>query len=111
MQLSVNLIGYFQQRSVQVVLLSEYGISAVHTGHSPEPAVSRARMADDQGGVRARISRLRREPGFAVADHQVAHIYCKDPLLMSAVRDVLEKQPGVEAVFSGETRHAQRTGP
>ena len=33
---------------------------------------------------------------FAVADHQVAHIYLNDPSLEAAVRELLAHQPGVE---------------
>jgi hypothetical protein len=36
---------------------------------------------------------------FAVADHQVAHIYLNDASLEKPVRAVLEKTPGVEKVF------------
>ncbi len=102
-----DLIAYFQERSVQVVLLSEYGISAV------DQAIHPNRLFREQGWltIKEELGRELLDYGgsrvFAVADHQVAHIYCKDPLLMSAVRDLLEKQPGVEAVFSGETRHAE----
>jgi len=36
---------------------------------------------------------------FAVADHQVAHIYLNDRSLENSVRAVLEKIPGVETVL------------
>src|SRR5207253_6147567 len=40
---------------------------------------------------------------FAVADHQVAHIYVNDSSLEKAVRDLLEKQEGIEEILgSGE---------
>ena len=38
---------------------------------------------------------------FAVADHQVAHIYLNDRSIESAVRAVVEKQPGVARVLGG----------
>ena len=48
---------------------------------------------------------------FAVADHQVAHIYLNDPSLEKSVRDVLEKTSGVENVLgqSGKNRGAALT--
>jgi predicted AlkP superfamily pyrophosphatase or phosphodiesterase len=36
---------------------------------------------------------------FAVADHQVAHIYLNDAALEKSVRDVLERTSGVEKIF------------
>ena len=36
---------------------------------------------------------------FAVADHQVAHIYLNDPSLEKSVRDVLEQTSGVERIL------------
>src|SRR5690606_32286743 len=36
---------------------------------------------------------------FAVADHQVAHIYVRDPADIHMVRDLVAKQPGVEQVL------------
>ena len=41
---------------------------------------------------------------FAVADHQVAHVYCQDPSLQNAVRALLENQPGVAEVLDPEAR-------
>ncbi len=36
---------------------------------------------------------------FAVADHQVAHVYVNDPARLGAVRALLEQTPGVERVL------------
>ena len=37
---------------------------------------------------------------FAVADHQIAHIYINDPTQASKVREIVEKIPGVELVLN-----------
>jgi Type I phosphodiesterase / nucleotide pyrophosphatase len=44
---------------------------------------------------------------FAVADHQVAHVYVNDLSKLSEVRAILEMTPGVEAVLdqAGKARH------
>ena len=44
---------------------------------------------------------------FAVADHQIAHVYCRDPELLTAVRVLLEKQPGVDEVLGAEEKLAR----
>jgi len=36
---------------------------------------------------------------FAVADHQVAHVYVRDPGRLDAVRTLLERVPGIELVL------------
>jgi len=36
---------------------------------------------------------------FAVADHQIAHVYFNDPLVASKARSIIEKIPGVELVL------------
>jgi len=41
---------------------------------------------------------------FAVADHQLAHIYVNDPGIVQEVRQVVESLDGVDRVLEGETR-------
>jgi hypothetical protein len=41
---------------------------------------------------------------FAVADHQVAHIYLNDRSLESRVRSLLEKQPGIGEIWAGPAK-------
>jgi predicted AlkP superfamily pyrophosphatase or phosphodiesterase len=93
---------FFQARSVQVIVLSEYGISQVHSVVHPN------RLFREQGwvAIKEELGRELLDYGasrvFAVADHQVAHIYCKDPTLLSAVRSLLERQDGIAEVLTLE---------
>ena len=94
-----DLIDYFGKRGVQVVLLSEYGITNVDTPvHLNRIFRERGWLSvKDELGLEildAGASRV-----FAVADHQAAHIYLNDTTLEKNVRDVLEKSPGVESVL------------
>jgi len=41
-------------------------------------------------------------PAFAVADHQVAHVYVKDAKNISRVKDILESVEGVERVLDAD---------
>ncbi|MGA2686255.1 MAG: nucleotide pyrophosphatase/phosphodiesterase family protein [Verrucomicrobiota bacterium] len=94
-----NLIDFFSQRGVQVVLLSEYGITNVDT------PVHLNRIFRHQGWlvVKDEFGREMLDAGaskvFAVADHQVAHIYLNDTSLEKSVRELLEKTDGVESVL------------
>jgi predicted AlkP superfamily pyrophosphatase or phosphodiesterase len=94
-----DLIDFFAKQSVQVVLLSEYGISAVDT------PVHLNRLFRERGWLTVKeelglelldcgASRV-----FAVADHQAAHVYLNDATLENEVRALLEQQSGVGAVW------------
>jgi len=94
-----DLITFLQSRSVQVVLLSEYGITEVNR------PVHLNRLFRDRGwiAVREELGLELLDAGasraFAVADHQVAHIYVNDPAILPEVRTLVEKQDGVEQVL------------
>jgi predicted AlkP superfamily pyrophosphatase or phosphodiesterase len=94
-----ELIDFFQQRSVQVAILSEYGITEVDT------PVHLNRLFRREGwlALKDELGLEMLDPGasrvFAVADHQVAHVYLNDRLLEAKVRAVLEAEPGVDLIL------------
>ena len=94
-----NLIEFFGERGVQVILLSEYGITPVNT-----PIHLNRKFREEKWIVtRDELGRELLDAGasqvFAVADHQIAHIYVKDASLMPAVREMVSKISGVAAVL------------
>jgi predicted AlkP superfamily pyrophosphatase or phosphodiesterase len=99
-----DLIGYFQKRDVGVVVLSEYGISAV------DRPVHLNRLFRQNGwiAVREELGLELLDCGaskvFAVADHQAAHIYLNDPTLEARVRDLLSGQPGVASILGAREK-------
>jgi predicted AlkP superfamily pyrophosphatase or phosphodiesterase len=94
-----DLIEYFQREGVQVVLLSEYGITAV------DKPVHLNRMFRECGWLRVRNERgiesldCGASRVFAVADHQVAHIYLNDRSLEPEVRILLEDNQGIDRLL------------
>ena len=98
-----ELMAFYQSRGVRVVVLSEYGISPVSRPVHLNRLFRRrgwlqlknelGRETLDCGGCRV----------FAVADHQVAHIYVNDPALRGEVRELLADTPGVAEVRTPET--------
>jgi predicted AlkP superfamily pyrophosphatase or phosphodiesterase len=94
-----DLLDFFGKRGVQVVLLSEYGITNVDT------PVHLNRIFRERGWLTVKdelgleILDAGASKVFAVADHQVAHIYLNDASLEKSVREVLEKTSGVEKIF------------
>ena len=94
-----DLLDYFAERSVQVILLSEYGITPVDF----PVHVNRILRENNWLTVKEELGREMLDCGasraFAVADHQVAHIYLNDLSLVKPVRAVLEREPGVAQVL------------
>lgn len=99
-----DLVSYYEEKGARVILLSEYGITPV------ERPVHLNRLFRERGWLA-----LREEGGrelldagaskvFAVADHQIAHVYVNDLPLMDAVRTCLADTPGVEFVLGKEEK-------
>jgi len=94
-----DLIQLFGRRGVQVVLLSEYGITNVAT------PVHLNRIFREQGWLTVKdelgleILDAGASRVFAVADHQIAHIYLNDASLEKSARKVLEKAAGVGEIL------------
>lgn len=93
-----ELIEFYEQQGVRVLLVSEYGISAVSR------PVHLNRILRDAGllSIKDELGRdgldLFQSDAIAVADHQVAHVYVKDAAKVDAVKLLLENVPGVENV-------------
>jgi len=90
-----------------VIVVSEYGITPV------TDAVHINRALREAGLVAVRPEEHGREildPGasaaFAVADHQIAHVYVNDRSRLHAVRALLEKLEGVERVLDDAGKQA-----
>jgi len=94
-----DLIRFYESRDTQVVVLSEYGIVPVNT------PVHLNRILREAGLIRVReeLGLEVLDPGasaaFAVADHQVAHVYVNDSPKLSRVREALEQVPGVDIIL------------
>ncbi len=97
-----QLVTYYQKQDANIVLLSEYGITNVNN------PIHLNRILRKEGYVSIRTERglelldAGASKAFAVADHQIAHIYLNDIALKSKIKEVLEKVSGVEKVLSGE---------
>lgn len=95
-----DLIAFFSKRGVSVMILSEYGITDVDT------PIHLNRVFRQRKGWLAIKEELGTEmldcgasKVFAVADHQIAHIYLNDRSLENVVRALLEKNIGVAHVL------------
>ena len=98
-----ELLDFCESRGITPVLLSEYGISNVS-----RPVHLNRRLRD--AGLLAVREELGRElldagasAAFAVADHQLAHVYVRDPELIPTVKQLIEETPGVGFVYDRQS--------
>lgn len=97
-----KLIVSFESQGYRVVVLSEYGINEVSR------PISLNRLFRNEGfiAVREEMGLELLDAGaskvFAVADHQLAHIYVGDPVLTASVKTMVEQTPGVAMVLDEE---------
>ena len=101
-----QLVAEAERGGRDVIVVSEYGITPV------SDAVHVNRALREAGLVRVR-SELGRDvfdagasDAFAMADHQVAHVYVKDRRRVPEVKALVEGLDGVEAVFDDEGKRA-----
>ncbi|ALJ00995.1 alkaline phosphatase family protein [Rufibacter tibetensis] len=105
-----DLITYYEARGANIIVLSEYGISAVN-----QP-VHLNRVLRQHGFIALREERglelldAGASEAFAVADHQVAHIYVKDRSRVEEVKRIIGQVPGVEEVLAGNERNKYSLG-
>ena len=94
-----ELIEAARRAGAAVVVLSEYGITEVSRPVHVNRALRRAGWLT----VREELGREQLDAGasqaFAVADHQVAHVYVARPELVPEVAALLRELPGVERVL------------
>ncbi len=101
-----ELIEYFQARNTQVIVLSEYGITPVNKAVH----LNRVLRENNLIAVREELGRELLDFGasiaFAVADHQIAHVYVNDPAYIPKVRSLLEATEGVAQVLDEQGKQA-----
>ncbi len=101
-----ELIAHVQKAGARVVVLSEYGITNVSGVVHPNRALREA------GLLRVRVERglekldAGASEAFAVADHQIAHIYVKRRERIDEVRRLIAGLPGVDLVLAEEGKRS-----
>jgi len=95
-----QLIEFYEKKNTNIILLSEYGITPVNN------PIHVNRVLRKKGWLNVRVERglelldAGASKAFAVADHQIAHVYINDPSITNEVRSVVEKIDGVELVLN-----------
>lgn len=89
----------------RVWVVSEYGHVDVTTPIFPNRTLRRSGLLSVRHGPFGEMLETFESAALAVCDHQLAHVYVREPALVPRVRNVLAGLPGVARVLVGEERH------
>ena len=100
-----NLIDYFDSQGVRIILVSEYGIEAV----DDSVHINRELRKADLLRVRTEQGLELLDPGasdaFAVADHQIAHVYVNARDRMNQVKATCQEIDGIDLILDDREQH------
>jgi predicted AlkP superfamily pyrophosphatase or phosphodiesterase len=97
-----DLVNHYEALDARIILLSEYGITNVNR------PIHLNRILRREGYIAIREERglelldAGESDAFAVADHQIAHIYCKNSSTIGKLVKLLQSVEGVEKVLFSE---------
>jgi predicted AlkP superfamily pyrophosphatase or phosphodiesterase len=97
-----ELIAHVRRDGARVIVHSEYGITDVSGPVHVNRALREAgllRVREERG---LELLDPGASPAFAVADHQIAHVYVRQPERVAEVKALLERLDGVECVLDAE---------
>jgi predicted AlkP superfamily pyrophosphatase or phosphodiesterase len=102
-----ELIEAAEREGRRVIVVSEYGITpatdAIHVNRALRAAGLLAVRREEHGRETLDAGA---SAAFAMADHQIAHIYVRDPARVPEVAALVAGLDGVESVWDGEGKRA-----
>ena len=96
------LIDAAQDIGATPIIVSEYGLVPVTRAISINRILRQNGLLSVRNGPFGEMLIPGDCKAFAVADHQIAHVYVNDPSISQNVRELLSKQPGIHAVVHPE---------
>ena len=94
-----DLIAFYEERGARVIVLSEYGIVPVSRPVHPNRVLREAGLVAYRMELGREVIDIGGSEAFAMADHQLSHVYVRDPARIGEVRALLEGVPGVGEVL------------
>jgi predicted AlkP superfamily pyrophosphatase or phosphodiesterase len=101
-----DLIDYYAAEGAEIVVLSEYGITPVSRPIHLNRRLREAGLIAVRDELGHDLLDAGESAAFAVADHQVAHVYVNDPDRTGEVRRIVEQTPGVAEVLDEAGKRA-----
>ncbi|MCT8974125.1 alkaline phosphatase family protein [Microbaculum marinisediminis] len=97
-----GLIAAAERDGRSVIVVSEYGITPVSDAIHINRAFRQAGLLAVRDELGHELLDAGASRAFAVSDHQVAHVYVRDPADTSSVKSLLESLDGVEVVLDAD---------
>lgn len=97
-----DLVNHYKAQDTNIIILSEYGINTVSN------PVHINRILRENGLISVRVERDYElldggvSKAFAIADHQIAHVYINDKNEIARVKSILENTKGIALVLDEE---------
>ena len=101
---AARLIEAHRARGYGVVALSEYGVTPVRDAAFPNRVLREAGLLTFRDDASGELLDHGASRAFAVPDHQLAHVYVRDPADVARAREALAGADGVARVLAGAER-------
>lgn len=102
--ITADLISYLEARGITCIVLSEYGITPVNTPIHLNRLFRQKGWLTIKDELGLELLDAGASKVFAVADHQVAHIYINDPCIAPQLVSLLADVPGIERVLDAQAK-------
>ena len=99
-----RLIEYFDRKGMRTMIASEYGIVPVDDAIALNRVLRKAGLLTIRTELGRELLDAGESEAFAVADHQVAHVYIRNPEHLDSVANIISDVPGVDHVIRGEEK-------
>lgn len=97
-----ELIHFYEGKGVRVLIVSEYGITSVGCALHPNRILREADWIRVRPTLGTELLDCGASEAFAVADHQIAHVYVRDPENIPHVAHLFESIDGIGTVLHGD---------
>jgi predicted AlkP superfamily pyrophosphatase or phosphodiesterase len=94
-----DLIDFYEERGARVIVLSEYGIVPVSRPVHPNRILRRAGLVSYRMELGREAIDIGGSEAFAMADHQISHVYVYNPARVAEVRELFTSVPGIAEVL------------
>jgi predicted AlkP superfamily pyrophosphatase or phosphodiesterase len=99
-----DLIETLEAEGVRVLVVSEYGITKVTRHTHPNRILRRAGLIEIRKSLTWELLDEGASKAFALADHQICHVYLNDKSKRDEVVELFKKEPGQRHVLAGAER-------
>jgi predicted AlkP superfamily pyrophosphatase or phosphodiesterase len=101
-----QLVLHFESANAEIIILSEYGITPVSKPIHINRILREAQYITIKQDLGLEYLDAGASEAFAVADHQIAHVYLKNPSKMDELIKLFAKMDGIEKILVGEDKRS-----